>query len=61
MNDEERNTYVKDELEAIYEEIDSSITHLIILRRFLKNLVEVSQGKEPNYENIIKILNRMQK
>ena len=61
MNEEERNTYVVEELEAIYEEIDNSINHLVILRRFLKNLVDVSKGNEPNFENIIKIVNRIKK
>lgn len=58
MNDEERKVYVINELEAIYEEIDNSINQLVILRRFLKNLVNVSKGAEPNYDNLIKIMNR---
>lgn len=59
MNDEERKKYVTEELEAIYEEIDNSINQLVILRRFLKNLVNVSKGLEPNYDNLIKIMNRL--
>lgn len=59
MNEEERKTYVIEELEAIYEEIDNSINKLVILRRFLKNLVSVSKGAEPNYDNLIKIMNRI--
>lgn len=59
MNEEERKNYVIKELEAIYEEIDNSINQLVILRRFLKNLVNVSKGSEPNYDNLIKIMNRI--
>lgn len=61
MNEEERKKFVIAELEAIYEEIDNSINHLVILRRFLKNLVNVSKGAEPNFDNLIKIMNRLQK
>lgn len=61
MNDEERKIFVIEELEAIYEEIDNSINQLVLTRRFLKNLVEVSKGAEPNYDNLIKILNRMKR
>lgn len=59
MNEEERKNFVIQELEAIYEEIDCSINQLVILRRFLKNLVNVSKGAEPNYDNLIKIMNRI--
>lgn len=61
MNEEERKKFVIEELEAIYEEIDNSINQLVILRRFLKNLVNVSRGSEPNYDNLIKIMNRIKK
>lgn len=61
MDEVERKTYVINELEAIYEEIDNSINQLVILRRFLKNLVNVSKGEEPNYDNLIKIMNRIKK
>lgn len=59
MNEEERKIFVIEELEAIYEEIDNSINQLVILRRFLKNLVNVSKGAEPNYDNLIKIMSRI--
>lgn len=61
MNDEERKKFVIDELDAIYEEMDNSINYLVILRRFLKNLVDVSKGKDPNYDNLIKIMSRIKK
>lgn len=61
MNTEQRKIFVIKELEAIYEEIDASIDKLIILRRFLKNLVDVSKGAEPQYYNLIKIMNRIKK
>lgn len=59
MDDNERKKFVIEELEAIYEEIDNSINQLVLSRRFLKNLVNVSKGSEPNYDNLIKILNRI--
>lgn len=59
MNEEERKIYVIQELDPIYEEIDNSINQLVVLRRFLKNLVNVSKGAEPNYDNLIKIMNRI--
>ena len=61
MNDEERKEYVIKELEAIYEEIDNFINQLAILKWFLKNLVDVSKDAEPNYDNLIKIINRLKK
>lgn len=61
MNEEERKTYVIEELDAIYEEMDNAINQLVVLRRFLKNLVNVSKGAEPNYDNLIKIMNRIKK
>lgn len=61
MNDEERKEFVANELDAIYEEMDNSINQLVILRRFLKNLVNVSKGAEPNYDNLIKIMSRIKK
>lgn len=59
MNNEERRIFVIEELEAIYEEIDNSINQLVILRKFLKNLVNVSKGADPHYDNLIKIINRI--
>lgn len=61
MDEEERKKFITEELDAIYEEIDNSINQLVILRRFLKNLVNVSKGAEPNYDNLIKIINRIKK
>lgn len=61
MNEDERKEFVINELDAIYEEMDNSINQLVILRRFLKNLVNVSKGSEPNYDNLIKIMNRIKR
>lgn len=61
MNEAERKEFVVNELDAIYEEMDNSINQLVILRRFLKNLVNVSKGAEPNYDNLIKIISRLKK
>lgn len=56
MNKEERKEFVKNELIAIYEEIDNSIKQLVLSRKFLKILVNVSKGAEPNYNHSIKNL-----
>lgn len=61
MTEDERKEFVVNELDAIYEEMDNSINQLVILRRFLKNLVNVSKGAEPNYDNLIKIMSRLKK
>lgn len=56
MNEEERNNFVIEEIKAIYEEFDNHINQLVLLRHFLKDLTEVANGAEPNYQfsNIIK-------
>jgi len=61
MNEEERKNYVIEELGAIYEEFDNCLNELVLLRRFLRNLVDVSKGTEPNYDNLVKIMNRLKK
>lgn len=60
MNECERKKFVEKEIEAIYEEIDGSIDQLILLRRFLKELVLVSKGAEPNYKSTL-ILHKSKK
>jgi hypothetical protein len=61
MNEEARKEFVIKELEAIYEEMDNSVNQLVILRKFLKNLVDVSKGAEPDYDNLIEIINKWKK
>jgi len=54
MNEEERKEFIKNELEAVYEEIDNSINQLVMSRSFLKNLVNVANGESPKYKKIKK-------
>lgn len=48
MNENERFDYVKEELNAIYEELDTNINQQVLLRHFLKNLLSVANGEEPD-------------
>ncbi len=61
MNKQERQKYVVAEIEAIYEEVDNSINQLILARKFLKNLVDVAKGAEPEYKNLVQIINKLKK
>jgi len=45
----ETKTFVKNELEAIYEEFDTYINQLILLKPFMKDLIQVLNGLEPSY------------
>lgn len=49
MNEKERINFVYKEIKALYEELDSTINQLVILRLFLKNLIDVANGAEPFY------------
>ncbi len=44
MNEQERKDFVFNELSAIYDEFQSDIDHLILLRHFFKDLVCVAKG-----------------
>lgn len=57
MNGTERLDYVKKELEAIYEDLDSNVNQQILIRHFLKSLLEVTKGAEPT-QALIKIKNK---
>ena len=61
MNEQERKEFVVNEIEAIYEEVDNSINQLVLSRRFLRNLVDVAKGAEPNYKNLVRIINKIKK
>ena len=50
MEQTETNVFVKNELEAIYEEFDKYINQLIILKPFIKDLMQVLNGLEPSYK-----------
>ena len=59
MNENERLDFIYNEIEAIYEEIDNSVNHLVLIRRFLQKAVAVSKGEEPNYDNLAKTVKRI--
>jgi len=50
MNEQEKKDFVFKEIEAIYEEFNNDINHLVLLRHFFKDLVNVTKGEEPNYK-----------
>lgn len=50
MNEQERKNFVYNEIEAIYEEFEKDVDHLVLLKHFLKDLVEVAKGSEPTYK-----------
>lgn len=50
MTEDERKIFVREEIDAICEEFDKQVNHLVLLRHFLKNLAEVSNGAEPSYQ-----------
>jgi len=59
MNDEKRTKFIINELEAIYEDIDISINKLILSKRFLKNLVEIANGAEPDFKTLNEIVKKI--
>jgi len=50
MNNEERQEFIKKETEAIYEEFNAYVGQMILLKPFLKNLAEVANGANSNYD-----------
>lgn len=59
MNEQECKDFVYKEIEAIYEELDKSVNQLVLIKKFLKKAIEVSKGKDLDYDNLIKIINRL--
>lgn len=57
MNAQEKFEFIEHELEAIYEELDININQTILLRYFLKDLLNVIKGAEPSYQ-LSKIKNK---
>lgn len=49
MNEHERFEFVAKELAAIYEDLDANVQQQILLRKFIKNLLDVTNGAEPLY------------
>lgn len=52
MNKKERQSFVYQEIEAIYHEMDNSISQLVLLKGFLQKIIEISKGAEPAYDNL---------
>ena len=50
MNEIERQEFIKKETNAIYEEFNAYVSQMILLKPFLKNLADVANGANPNYE-----------
>ena len=50
MNKAEREEFVKNETKAIFEEFNTYLNQMILLRPFLKNLADVAGGANPNYD-----------
>jgi len=50
MNEIERQEFIKNETNAIYEEFNACVSQMVLLKPFLKNLVNVANGASPNYD-----------
>ncbi len=50
MNKQEQQEFVNKEIVALFEDLDNTINQLIILRPFLKNVLNVINGVEPFYK-----------
>jgi len=44
-----KQEFIKNELEAIYEEFYTSVNQMILLERFLKSLVAIANDETPHY------------
>ena len=51
MNEKDRHEFVKKEAEAIYEEFEAHLEQLILLKPLFKNMVDVANGADSNYES----------
>ena len=49
MNEKEKLNYIEKKLTAIYEDLDVNVNQQLLLRKFLKNLLEVIKGANPTY------------
>lgn len=47
MQENERVKYVRDEIEAIFEDFDDYVNKLLVIRDFLKDVSTVAKGAEP--------------
>jgi len=47
-----KQEFIKNELEAIYEEFYTSVNQMILLEQFLRSLVEFANGNNSSYDLI---------
>ena len=50
MNELERQEFINSEIEALYEELDSTIDKLVLLKPFFEDLLKVVRGGVPSYK-----------
>jgi hypothetical protein len=50
MTEEEKKDYVYLVLQDLYKEFNHSVNHLLILREFLQDILNVKEGKNPIFE-----------
>jgi hypothetical protein len=50
MNQKQKKDFVYLALTDIYHEFNSSINHMLILRNFLQDVLNIKEGKETVYE-----------
>lgn len=61
MNENERQEFIKNEMGAIYEEFCDALNQIMILKPFIKQLVDVANGINYNLDNVIEIRSKIQK
>ncbi|MEI8129131.1 MAG: hypothetical protein WCG95_05895 [bacterium] len=50
MKKKEQQEFTKKELQAIYDEFNLYVNQLDMLKPFFQNLIDVTNGAEPNYD-----------
>lgn len=58
MNEEERKEFIIQEIEAIYDEFETSVNQLVLLKSFFKDLISVSKGAKPS-SDVVKNIKRI--
>jgi len=50
MNEQQKQEFINNEIEALYEELNDSINKLVMLRPFFQDLLKVIHGGESSYK-----------
>ncbi|MDD3435714.1 MAG: hypothetical protein PHC64_01025 [Candidatus Gastranaerophilales bacterium] len=50
MKLKERREFIRKELQAIYDEFNICINQMIMLKPFIKDLIDVTEGAQPTYD-----------